>query len=422
MRVLQVLWDGGGNVGIQLPITSELVRRGHDVVVLGHRCQRPRVEATGAAFEPFRYAPDADASRPETDLIRDWEARTPLGAFARTRDNLMFGPALQFARDVVAEAERRRPDVIAFDYLLAGAGIGAEAASVPSVALVHTVYPLPVPGVPPFGQGLMPARGPLGRLRDTALAWGFARSFGPGLKPVNAARHELGLDPLADVFDQLTGVDRTLVLTSADFDFAAPSDLPVNVRYTGPVVDRGAVPDWSSPWPPDDRRPLVLASFSTTFQDQRDLAGRVLTALDGLPVRALLTTGPALDVSGLPVPSNVEVRAFVPHAAVLPRASLAITHAGLGTVHAALAAGVPLVCIPDGRDQGDNAARVVAAGAGMRLSRRVSSSRLRRTIVAALEDESLMRAAARLADAFGNEDGAARAVDELEAIGSGGPG
>jgi UDP:flavonoid glycosyltransferase YjiC (YdhE family) len=105
-----------------------------------------------------------------------------------------------------------------------------------------------------------------------------------------------------------------------------------------------------------------------------------------------------------------------------PRASLAVTHAGLGTVHAALAAGVPLVCIPDGRDQGDNAARVVAAGAGVRVRRRVSSSTLRRTIFAALEDGSLTEGAARLADAFAREDGAVGAVDELEALGSAGRG
>ena len=101
------MFDGGGNVGIQLPVIEALVERGHDVKVLGHRCQRDRVEARGAAFAPFVYAPDADASDPRTDIIRDWEARTPIGAFARTRDNLMFGPVLEFARDVVAEANRR---------------------------------------------------------------------------------------------------------------------------------------------------------------------------------------------------------------------------------------------------------------------------------------------------------------------------
>ena len=44
---------------------------------------------------------------------------------------------------------------------------------------------------------------------------------------------------------------------------------------------------------------------------------------------------------------------------MLPHAALVVTHAGWQTINAALADGVPLVCVPDGRDQPDNAARVV---------------------------------------------------------------
>jgi MGT family glycosyltransferase len=142
-------------------------------------------------------------------------------------------------------------------------------------------------------------------------------------------------------------------------------------------LDRQSGPeDWDSPWADDHPDPLVLASFSTTFQDQRDLARRVLEALDGLRVRCLLTSGPALNLDGIRIPPNVEACGFVPHAAVLPHADLVVTHAGLGTVHAALASGVPLLCIPDGRDQNDNAARVVAAGVGRRARRKASPRRL----------------------------------------------
>jgi hypothetical protein len=39
-----------------------------------------------------------------------------------------------------------------------------------------------------------------------------------------------------------------------------------------------------------------------------------------------------------------------------------------------LATGVPMVCIPTGRDRDDTAARVVHHGAGVRLSRATSAS------------------------------------------------
>jgi MGT family glycosyltransferase len=413
VRVLQAIWDGGGNTAPQLAIARELVGRGHEVRVLAHACQRPKVEHSGATFAGYRHAPDGDASDPATDLLRDWEAKTPLGAFARTRDRLMYGPAALFARDVIETLEQSPADVVAWDYLLVGAGVGAEHARAPSAAVIHTVYPLPREGVPPFGIGLQPARGVLGRARDAGLRTAFTQLFRPGMKALNAARHGLGLAPAETPFDQVLNADRALVLTSAAFDYDGPT--PPNVRFTGAVLD-GDSPPWESPWDAGDSRPLVVVSFSTTFMDQQGLTERVLEALGGLPVRVLMTTGPAIDGSRLSVPGNVELRDFVPHAAVLPEASLVVTHGGMGTVHAALAAGVPVVCIPHGRDQEDVAARVVFRRAGVRIGKGASAEKLRRVARETLADAGLKSGAERMAAALREEDGAAQAADELEAL------
>ena len=189
MRVLMAFWDGGGNTAPQLGIARALIGRGHEVVFLGNACQREKVEAAGATFRAYRHAPDHDASSPETDLISDWGAKTPLGAFARQRDRLMYGPAAPFARDTLDVLEELPADVAAWDMMLMGVGTGVEKAGLPSAALVHTVYPAPTPGLPPFGLGLAPARGPLGRARDAAIRPAFARLFRPGLKSLNAAAH-----------------------------------------------------------------------------------------------------------------------------------------------------------------------------------------------------------------------------------------
>ena len=154
MTFLLVTWDGGGNTPPMQALAHELVERGHTVRVVGPRCRRASYERVGARFEQYRVAPEHDASSPQTDIVRDWEARTPLGAFARMRDHLMFGPARQFASEVLDAVERERPAVAVIDYMLTGAAAGARCAGVPAVALVHSVYPLPASGVPPFGMGL----------------------------------------------------------------------------------------------------------------------------------------------------------------------------------------------------------------------------------------------------------------------------
>ena len=100
----------------------------------------------------------------------------------------------------------------------------------------------------------------------------------------------------------------------------------------------------------------------------------------------------------------------------MPDADLVITHAGHGTVIRALAAGVPMICIPLGRDQHDVAARVVWRGAGSKLRSKVESAAIRRTVATALEDSRYKQAASEISEAISKETGQDLAVEELEAL------
>jgi UDP:flavonoid glycosyltransferase YjiC (YdhE family) len=98
-----------------------------------------------------------------------------------------------------------------------------------------------------------------------------------------------------------------------------------------------------------------------------------------------------------------------------------ITHGGHGTVMKALIAGVPLVVVPLGRDQPDNAGRVVYAGAGIRLRRNASASTLQTAIGRVIEDPRYRAAARRMAARLASERDDNRAVDELEQVAARGP-
>jgi UDP:flavonoid glycosyltransferase YjiC (YdhE family) len=156
-RFLFVLWDGGGNVPPQLGLAAGLAARGHRVRVLAEDSLAADVAAAGAEFEPFAAAPDR-ASR-EEDLVCDWQARTPLGAFARARDRVIMGPAAAYAADTYAALEREPADVLASDFMLFGPPIAGERAGVPTALIVHNVYIVPEPGKPAPGPGFLPARG-----------------------------------------------------------------------------------------------------------------------------------------------------------------------------------------------------------------------------------------------------------------------
>jgi len=149
-----------------------------------------------------------------------------------------------------------------------------------------------------------------------------------------------------------------------------------------------------------------------------DVLGRIGEALSGLPLRALVLTGHELEPEELAFAADVEVRRFLPHSALLPDASLVVTHAGMGTLMAAFAAGVPTLCLPLGRDQPDNAARVEELGAGTSLAPDADAAEIRRAVEAALASEALRKGSRRMAAAIRAYGGGAEAVAVLERAGN----
>ncbi|MBW1884963.1 MAG: hypothetical protein JRJ58_15635 [Deltaproteobacteria bacterium] len=281
----------------------------------------------------------------------------------------------------------------------------------------ETVYLYPAPGLPAFGMGFLPARTWLGRTRDAVMRAVFDRFMARGLRTLNEAREELELGSLSRL-DALSGcAHRVLVMTSRAYDFEA-DELPPNVRYVGPQLETVTPGRWKSPWPPSDTRPLVLVGLSTDQMGQVPLLRNLIRALDELDVRALVTTGPGIDPTIFDTPNDVAIRQFVPHQDVMPEADLVITHAGHGTVIRALAAGVPMICIPLGRDQYDVAARVVWRGAGCKLSSRAGSKAISRRVASVLEDRRYGEVARELSASISRETRQNLAVLELETLGA----
>jgi MGT family glycosyltransferase len=416
-RFLFVLWEGGGNVPLQLALATGLVERGHDVRVLTEDCLAADVGAAGCRFEPFVEAPNR-ASRTE-DLVRDSQARTPLGAFARARDRVVMGPAAAYAHDTRAALEREAVDALASDYLLFGPPIASERAGVPTALLVHNVYIVPEPGKPAPGPGFLPARGPLGRARDRIVGRALVALFNRGLPAVNRARAEYGLSPFRNALEHFDHVARVLVLTSESFDFHGDSH-PEHLRYVGSTLaDPQWVDDWRSPWDEDDCRPLVIVSLSSTYMAQEQVLARAIDGLSRVDARVLVTTGPAIDPASLRVGDDTTVVRSAPHAQLFPETAVVVTHAGMGTVTRALAAGVPLVCIPMGRDQLDVAARVVYHGAGVRLRPSAKSGAICAAIERVMREPGFRSAAERIGATITADAAAQRGLAELEALASG---
>ena len=414
-RFLFVWWEGGGNMPPALELVRQLVARGHGVHALSDACSEAEFVAAGASFAAYRRAPSRLDHSPEADTLKDWEARGPAQTIAILRDRLMCGPALAYAQDTLDEIERFHPDALVVMDATFGGMIAGQSAGVPVAAVAPQILVYPVPGRPAFGPGLLPARNILERLRDRLLLSVVNSWMNKGLPQLNAARAAIGLPPAPTVFETLRA-DRLLVLTTPALELPG-GPLPDNVRYTGPIlVDPEWARPWTSPWDEGDERPLALVGFSSTFQDQSAAIRNTIAALGRLPVRALVTTGPALKGVAFEASPNVVVCESAPHNAVLPTAALMVTHAGHGSVIRALAHDVPLVCLPMGRDQNDIAARIVYHGAGLRLSPKATVRAIETAVRRVLAEPRFKQGAARLGEAVRRDAGPDAALAELEAL------
>jgi MGT family glycosyltransferase len=393
-----------------------MLERGHQVHFLGDPTLEEAAGVAGCTFSPWVRAPHRTSLDPSEDPIKDWESRNPLVLLQRARDRLIAGPADRFAADTAATIDAVRPDVVVPDAFLFGSIIAAQAAALPVAVLVPNLWIMPTPGTTPVGPGFRPAATVVGRTRDAAARGLINRLFDRGLPALNSARTAAGLAPLASFYDQALSADAILVLTSPAFDTAAQV-VPANAHYVGAILDdpEWAEP-WTSPWPDTDSTPLVLVGFSSTYQNQGPLLRRVVEALSGLPVHAVVTVGRMLDGGEVAASDNVSVVRSAPHREILRRASLTISHCGHGTTIKTLAAGVPMVCIPMGRDQNDTAARIVHHGAGLRLPMGASVPRIRQTVQRLLADGRFRRCASRLAAAMAADDPATGLATHLEPL------
>jgi MGT family glycosyltransferase len=180
------------------------------------------------------------------------------------------------------------------------------------------------------------------------------------------------------------------------------------VRYVGPVLDTEA-----STWKPPGH-PLVLISFSTTYMRQEAALRRTFDAMKGIEAAAVCTLGPGVTQAQVGAASNVVMHDWIPHGAILPHTAAVVTHAGHSTVMAAFAHGLPMVCMPMGRDQNANADRVATLGAGLALTADAPSGEIRAAIREVLTNPSYRESARRMSKLIESLGQGERAVTELE--------
>jgi MGT family glycosyltransferase len=163
-------------------------------------------------------------------------------------------------------------------------------------------------------------------------------------------------------------------------------------------------------------KPLIYISLGTAFNIQLDFYRMCCEAFASTNLQVIMSIGQRISPAQLGmIPDNVLVRPTVPQLALLQRAALFITHAGMNSANEALYYGVPMIAIPQTGDQPWVARRIEQLGAGKVLQRaRVSASRLRQMAEEIIANPAYAQASARMGETLRQAGGYQCAVDEIQ--------
>lgn len=376
-------------------LARELARRGHEAVfltehgvVLQDGMSRSTLPGPPLSPQPKRLLAEIVAGARRTDRL---------------------------CRDGLAVLRGLAPDLILGDQMEPASGLLARAIGVPLVSVACAVPMDPEPGIPlPF----------LGWPHDTT-ATGLRRNAGgervadllmrPQSRVIRRWAQAWGLGELHRLQDCLSP-DLAVSQMVPGFDYPRPVN-GAHIAQLGPFRHGQVAQDFPPDIQPDPHRPLVYVSLGTLQGHRAGLLARIAAACRQAGAQVLLSHAGCLpEHKARAIPADW-VRPFVPQQAVLARADLCVTHAGLNTALECLAAGVPMLAVPLTHDQPGVAARIARCGAGLSLQPwQRSPGRIAGAVARLLGDPRFRASARGFSAQAGGWRGAAGAVDGIEAL------
>jgi UDP:flavonoid glycosyltransferase YjiC (YdhE family) len=405
-----------------MALALELQERGYVSVIATSPIYRDKVKAEGLGFHPVR--PDIPPMDAETsaDIIR-------------RVSNPRWGPSYLFRQLLVPHLRETYADTVAAVTADGGADL-----------LVSHQVPLTAPlvaaktGIKWISSVLFPiafvsAHDPptppqLPALRTLAATHPFvARTlFGFGkwttrswVEPIQRLRKELGLPRSQNpIFEGQHSPTLVLALFSKMLSELQP-DFPSNTVVTGfPFYD-----GYNGHEPPrellhflDQGEPPLLFTLGSSLVWIANNFYRVsIEAAQKLGKRALLLIGDKRNLPQTKLPEGVAAFDYAPHNLVMPRASVIVHQGGIGTTGQALRSGRPMLIVPFGQDQPDNARRCMRLGVARTLSpAQFSTPRVVGALSQLLHHPTYREQADKVGAEVEAENGTKRACDAIEQV------
>jgi zeaxanthin glucosyltransferase len=391
----------------------ELIARGHRVTVIQMADAGERVRAEGLEFVPIGQSDHPPGSLPESlaqlGRLRGLAAlRFTIAAVRKTTEML--------CRDAPAAIRAAGLDVLLVDQTEPGGGTVAEHLGLPFVTICNALLLNRESAVPPPFTPWTTGNRWWQEVRNQVGYAISARALSPVTKVVARYRRLWNLPAHRtpeDSFSKLAQISQQ----PAEFDFPR-RELPDCFHYAGPLRDQGGA-ESAFPWHKLDGRPLIYASLGTLQYSKENVFRCFAQACAELGnVQLVMAHCGGLSESAIAsLPGDPISVVYAPQAALLERARLALTHAGLNTVLDALRFGVPIVAVPITYEQPAIAARVEWTGTGKSLPlTNLTVRRLRGSIREVLNNPAYTEHSQRMASAIRRAGGVAHAASIIENV------
>ncbi|MEO8255922.1 MAG: glycosyltransferase [Acidobacteriota bacterium] len=413
-RIVITCWGSYGDVYPYVGLAKALNARGHQALIAAPEYYRRTIEREQIGFA----AVGLDIDPTDREVMK--RVMHPVkGTEAVVRDLVV--PALPRTFDELRQVAAGA-DLLVSHPLTLAAPLVSETLRLPWVSTIlaplgfFSVTDLPV--LPPMPRLVHLRRlGPwfgrivVGLARRATRAW---------TEPVDRLRARLGLPPGGHpLFEGQFSPAATLALFSPVL--AEPqADWPPHVRMTGFVFYNGpdlldpALESFLAAGPP----PVVFTLGTSAVGAAGRFYQESVEAVSRLGVRAVLLTGGFVEnqPTGSRSP-DVLLIDRAPHQLLFPRASVVVHQGGIGTTAQGLRSGRPMLVVPHGHDQPDNAFRVTRLGVARTLSpSRYTADRVAGELKRLRQPEGYRTRAADVAAVVNRERGAEAAADAIEAM------
>jgi UDP:flavonoid glycosyltransferase YjiC (YdhE family) len=417
-RILLTTFGSFGDLHPYIAIAHALQARGRDVAIATAASYGPKLAALGIPFHGL--GPDYEDPDEKAAVVRKvFDPRK--GPEFVVRD--IFMPALrQCFNDLNAVCDD--VGLLVSHPLTFMTRLVAEKRGIPwasSVLAPMSMCSMYDPPAPPAAPWLVHLRVVGPRVMGLLFAI-LKRSFASMADPWHQLRADLGLPPAPNpVFEGQHSPHLVLALYSRVLGEPQP-DWPPNTLMTGfPFFDQ----DGETCLSPEMRHfldsgpePIVFTLGSSAVLDAGNFFEESLKAARSLGKRAVVVVGRTPQ----PLPpqllgDSVFVCAYALFSELFPRAAVVVHQGGVGTTGQGLRSGRPVLVMPSGVDQPDNAQRVGRLGVGRVIGRtRYRADRVARELKRLLDDPTYARRAKEVGEQVRKENGAAVAAVALEAL------